>query len=85
MHSTTGNNTLVESFRLWNSGWRMSDKDESLYVGQLMNESLVRRLGLVSYWHGTAATDQQLAQLADLFKAAGYQVEQRDSWLLIRQ
>ncbi len=85
MHSGAATSELVESFRVWESGWHLTDKDQSLYVGQLMNEVLSRRLGLVSYWHGTAVEDQQLVRLANLLRNAGYQVEQRASWLLIMQ
>ena len=35
---------LVETFRLWDSGWRLVDSNQALYVGQLMNETLSRRM-----------------------------------------
>lgn len=85
MRNTAGSGQWVETFHLWESGWHLTDKAQPLYVGQLMNETLSRRLGLVSYWHGTAAEEQQLIRLANLLKTSGYTVERRESWLLIRQ
>jgi membrane-associated phospholipid phosphatase len=84
MHSGAGNNQQVETFRLWDSGWQLADESEPLYVGQLMNETLNRRLGLFSFWRGTAATNQQLSRFSTQLRQAGYEVEERDAWLLIR-
>ncbi len=85
MHNNTGDTQLVETFRLWDSGWRFEDNVKPLYVGQFMNESLSRRLGLVSYWHGSVVSNQQLTLFTDMLTDAGYEVEQRESWLLIRR
>ena len=85
MHSSAGNQELVETFQLWDSGWLMTDNEKPLYVGQLMNEELSRRLGFFSYWRGSAVTDEQLTRFADMLTNAGFEVELREGWLLVRR
>lgn len=41
------------TFRLWDSGVRLAPEGTVVYLGQWVEESLVQRLGLFSYWRAT--------------------------------
>ena len=38
------------TIRLWDSGVRLSPSGQVLYLGQMVEETLVQRFGLFSYW-----------------------------------
>ena len=54
------------TFRLWDSGVRLTPGDQVLYLGQVAEETLVQRLGLFSYWR---ATRPQPARMEGVLRA----------------
>ena len=69
--------------RLWDSGLRLSDDDQVVFLLQVAGEQLVQRLGLFSYWRsappGAAVLEQFRADVAAL-----RQKEVGDGLLLMR-
>jgi membrane protein DedA with SNARE-associated domain len=51
------------TFRLWDSGVRLTPGDQVLYLGQLTEETLVQRLGLFSYWRATRPESKRIEGL----------------------
>jgi hypothetical protein len=67
------------TLRMWDSGFRLSPGGQVLYLAQVMEEELVQRFGLFSYWRATQPRAEDVAAVQALLGefelkhvAAGY-------------
>ncbi|MGD8346624.1 MAG: LssY C-terminal domain-containing protein, partial [Lysobacterales bacterium] len=57
-----GRQELV-TLRLWDSGVRLAPEGRVLYLGQMVEEVLVQRFGLFSYWRAVAVREPLVTSL----------------------
>ena len=83
LHRLGGDPYKQETLRLWDSGFRLKPGGQTLYVGQVNTEVLVKRLRIISYWRAKPALKGSLEQLQN--EAEGLQTRRvGESPLLIR-
>jgi membrane-associated phospholipid phosphatase len=83
LHRLGGDPYNQETIRLWDSGYRLKPGGQTLYVGQVSTETLVKRLKIFSYWRAMPKLKGSLEQLQN--EAEGLQTRRvGESLLLIR-
>jgi len=63
LHRLGGDPYNQETIRLWDSGFRLKPGGQTLYVGQVNTEVLVKRLKIFSYWRAMPKLKGSLEQL----------------------
>ena len=78
-----GKQELV-TLRLWDSGVRLAPDGSVLYLGQLVEEVLVQRFGLFSFWRAVAVREAMFVSLQQALSALE-QKNAEDDLILLRQ
>jgi membrane protein DedA with SNARE-associated domain len=70
-----------QTLRLWDSGARLAPSGQPVYLGQLAEENLVRRLRLLTYWRSMATEPAALDEVA--MALGTFELRQADKELLL--
>lgn len=84
LHRLGGDPLQQETLRLWDSGVRLGQPEQAVYLGLVGSEALVQRMGVYSYWTAIPVLEGALRQLEEETK--GLQSRWGDqSMLLLKQ
>ena len=70
-----------ETIRLWDSGVRVAETGQVIYLGQIASELLVQRMKVFSYWSAKPVKQDSLKQLA--IAASNFQTRWGDDSMLL--
>ena len=74
----------VITLRLWPSGMQMNDSGETVYMGQLIAETLHPALKLFHYWRAEELSPQELQKILDGFVSIGLEHQNRGDVTLLK-
>ncbi len=74
----------VITLRLWPSGMQMNDSGETIYLGQLITETLHPALKLFHYWRAEDLSAEEFQEMRENFAASGLEYLNKGNVTLIR-